>query len=238
MKFSFVPKTRYEKFSKKIFSLLVENSKESYFVGGMVRDLFLGKKITDIDVATNLPPEKIKKILSNSKILFDKSFEKFGIIKAFIGRYEIEIATFRSDTYTNSRYPAVSFAKTAKRDSKRRDFTINALYFNPITKVFLDFYSGMNDMKNRNLRFIGEPEKRISEDPLRIIRALRFGLTYKLNFEKNTFSAIKKYLYLVKNISNSKIETEIKKIHGKKNKKIISEVINNPQAIDIYFKNI
>jgi len=236
MKNKFIPKTELEKFGLKIFFLLVENFPQTFFVGGAVRDMLLGIKITDIDIATEGSPEKVMQVLQKNNVKASDTFKQFGVIAAFHKNIKIEIATLRTEKYETGRYPSVTFIKSPKLDSVRRDFTINALYLQPNTGRFLDFHDGKTDLQNRELKFIGNPKKRIHEDPLRIVRALRFSLDLGLMPEKKTLSAIKNNFNSLKNISASRIETEIKKIKLKKSKKIIGQVINNQAFLDKYFK--
>lgn len=212
------PKTTLKKFGEKIFNLLVDNFPQTFFVGGMVRDLLLNKKIIDIDIATKARPEEVMKILADGDIKFNSSHKQFGVIIAKNGRNNIEITTFRKDTYKGSRYPKITFANDPKTDSQRRDFTINALYLSPKSNTILDFHKGLKDIGGRQIKFIGQPSKRIKEDPLRIIRALRFALQLNFKIETKTFYAIKNNFNLINTLTESKKNFEIKKLKSKKQK--------------------
>jgi tRNA nucleotidyltransferase/poly(A) polymerase len=236
MKYIFKPKTKLEKFGAKIYFLLVENFSQTFFVGGAVRDLLLNKKVTDIDIATSATPDEVVKILNQNHINYTSTHKKFGAITAQSNSLSIEITTLRKDLKGDSRYPKVNFIKNAKQDSQRRDFTINSLYLSLKLNAILDFQKGLVDLKKRQLKFIGSPVKRIHEDPLRIIRALRFQLVLKLNFEKETYKAIKNNFILIDKISNLRIQKEILKIKNKSEQNILKSILINPKLLDKHFK--
>lgn len=181
MQIIFKPKSPLKKFGEKIYFLLVDNFPQSFYVGGMVRDILLSKRVTDIDIATEAKPQSVVELLSADGISADVRYKNFGVIIAKQGSLKVEIATFRKDLPSQSRYPKIAFATSPKTDSQRRDFTINALYLSQKMSKVLDFYNGIADVKARRLKFIGNPQKRIKEDPLRIVRALRFSLIFKFN---------------------------------------------------------
>jgi tRNA nucleotidyltransferase (CCA-adding enzyme) len=233
MKFKYKPKSKLEKFGEKVFKLLVDNFPQTFYVGGMVRDLLLHREITDIDIATQAKPDDIIKTLSKAGITADTGHKQFGVIIAKNINCSVEIATFRKDIYGNSRYPKITFVKTPKQDSQRRDFTINALYLSPKLGTILDFYMGLKDLKLKRLKFIGNPQKRIMEDPLRIVRALRFAKTLDLKLELPTGKAIENNFSLIKTLTKSRIESELKKIKNIGQKKIAAAAINRQTLLDI-----
>lgn len=195
---------------------------ETYWVGGAVRDMLLSKsksetETTEIDFATSAKPAEIKKLLRTRKLKTYDVGEKFGTIGAILPTGTIEITTFRAEqNYSDSRHPKkVVFQEFPEIDSERRDFTINALYFNPLTGDVLDFHNGLKDLKNKRLRFVGKAEKRIKEDPLRLMRAVRFGA--KLNFKIVDIKTIKKSSRLIKKISAERIKNELDKILSDRN---------------------
>lgn len=229
--------------TSKIYFLLVENFPQTFFVGGAVRDALLGRKIIDIDIATSATPPEVAVLLSKNKINFDDSYSQFGVIVAEQGSESVEIATFRKETYGSSRYPKIKYTANAKEDAPRRDFTINALYLQVKTNKILDFFGGRKDIKNRMIKFIGNPKKRIAEDPLRIARALRFCIMLDFKLEKQTKKQIKNNFNLIKSLTKSKLEKEILKLHAErdralreKNIFILKKVINRPETLDKYFK--
>lgn len=213
----FIAKTKLEQFGSEIYFLLVENFSKTFFVGGMVRDLLLDKKITDIDIATAATPDQVVEILTAYNINIDKRFKNFGVIIALKGDIKVEITTFRKEVYSGTRFPKVEFVKSPKVDAKRRDFTINSLYYKPDYEEVFDFNSGLEDLRNKQLKFIGRASKRIEEDPLRIVRGLRFKEILGFEFENQTAHAIHKNFFVnIKKISKKKIFLEFEKISDKK----------------------
>jgi tRNA nucleotidyltransferase/poly(A) polymerase len=219
------PKTELEQFGDKVYSLLVDNFPQTFYVGGIVRDLLLNKQVTDIDIATSAEPLEITGLLRDKDIVYDSAYINFGVVVAKKGVYKIEIATFRKDLPSKSRYPKISFVKTAKQDSSRRDFTVNALYLSPKAGKILDFHHGLKDLKLQNLKFIGNPEKRIKEDPLRIIRALRFAQILNFQFDAGTKKSIKNNFSLINTLTKSRIKNELEKIRNTKHKKNVLKAI-------------
>lgn len=231
MRITYRPRSKNEKFALKIYNLIVDNFPQTFFVGGMVRDMLLRRSIADIDIATGARPEQVVKILADNKIKTDSKHQDFGVIRAASGRYSIEVATFRKDLLGKSRYPKVKFIGNPKTDSRRRDFTINALYFSPKSGKILDFQKGIQDLKKRSLRFIGNPGKRITEDPLRIIRALRFAKTLHLNLESRTKKAILKNFRLINSLTKPRIKNELNKIKNPKHRKFVLKTISARKTV-------
>ncbi|MDE2312292.1 MAG: CCA tRNA nucleotidyltransferase, partial [Patescibacteria group bacterium] len=212
MKLDFKPKSNLEKFGEKVFFLLVENFPRTFFVGGMVRDLLLQKKVSDIDIATQATPRQVANILAEAHITADLTHQRYGVVTAKNQKLSVEITTFRSERYKNGRYPKVKFITQPKVDSNRRDFTINSLYFSPIHGKVLDFQQGLEDLKKKQIKFIGNPEQRLKQDPLRLVRALRFAITLQLAIEKTSNLALKRNFVLLKKLSASRLQSEIEKI--------------------------
>ncbi len=238
MKFSFKPKTKLEKFGFNIYSALVENFPETYFVGGTTRDFLLLKTAKDIDIATSATPEEVAFILKKYFINFNSGYKNFGVIVALSEKLTAAIATFRSETYTGSRFPQIKFVTSAKTDSSRRDFTINSLYFSPKNQKILDFYGGVKDIKNKTIKFVGNPKNRILQDPLRMLRALRLSLELGLNLDPTAFLQIKNSFDLLqKYISKNKIAEEIEKLKSKKNKLLLKNILVDKNLLDKHFKS-
>ena len=235
MKLNFEPKTKLEKFALKVYFSLVENFSRTYLVGGTVRDLLLDKKIQDIDIATSAKPNEVANCLKKFFIDTNLGYIQYGVILAVEGKMSIAIASFRKDLPSFSRYPKIKFVDSAKVDSFRRDFTVNSLYFSPKTKKIIDYHSGLKDLKNKKLRFIGKAKKRIQEDPLRIIRALRFCLSLSFKLEKNTKKSIRDNFFLVENLSESRIKTEIQKLQNIKQRQILENALSKRELLDKYF---
>jgi tRNA nucleotidyltransferase/poly(A) polymerase len=217
----------FPKFALRIHQLISSKYQHTYVVGGAIRNVLLHKKISDVDFATSATPMQIMRILDDNNIPYSKAHMQFGIVIATSGNQKIEIATFRTEQYGQSRFPKIKFTKSAKLDSKRRDFTINALYYSLETKEIQDFHEGLKDIANRTLRFIGKAEKRIQEDPLRIARAYRLQLQYNLHFEKQTEHALQTNMHLLKTISATRVQKEINLVTTQNLKNKLQKVIHN-----------
>ena len=210
---------RIKNFSKnspvnKIFEIINSFSTESEirYVGGCVRKLINNEKTDDIDLATNLEPNQICEILKKNKISFYESGIKYGTITALIDKSQFEITSLRSDISTDGRHAEVKFSKSWKEDSLRRDFTINSIYSDRDGNLF-DPNDGKKDLKNGVVRFIGEPDKRIKEDYLRILRYLRFFLNYsKHNHNLDTLKKLKMNIGGISKLSKERLFDELKKI--------------------------
>ena len=218
--------------NKKLISILNPINLETHtqFVGGCVRKAIEGKLTTDIDLATVYKPEKIKKILlkNNYKVL--DSAIKYGSITTFSKNYKYEITSLRKDIKPDGRHTKIQLTNNWIEDSLRRDFTINAIYCDKFGKIF-DPLSGINDLKNKKINFIGSADLRIKEDYLRILRYIRFSLEYNSNNkDRNTIRIINKNIKFLKFISKERLLVELKKILELKN--LLN--INNKN----YFKKI
>src|SRR3989338_2319180 len=179
--------------SIQIIEILRDAGHEAYWAGGCVRDMLLGIEPKDFDIVTSAKPDEIEKLLKHT-IPIGK---KFGVILAIQNGHHFEIATFRSDSgYSDGRRPdAVEFTN-AKEDALRRDFTINALFYDPIKDKIIDYVGGQVDIRDRLIRFIGNPDERIKEDHLRILRAVRFKNAFDMQYHPDTYQAIKKHVKL------------------------------------------
>lgn len=210
--------------SIEIIEMLKKAGHEAYWAGGCVRDMLLGIEPKDFDIVTSAKPDEIEEILEHT-IPIGK---KFGVILAIQNGHSFEIATFRSDSgYSDGRRPdAVQFTN-AEEDAKRRDFTINSIFYDPTEDRILDFMGGQKDMEDGLIRFIGNPEERIKEDNLRILRAVRFKNNYKMQYHPDTYQAIKENAKLVNNVSKERIADELNKMI----------MVNNPgQAFEELFE--
>lgn len=185
------------------------NGFEAFIVGGCVRDSLLNKKPQDYDITTNAFPEKIEE-------LFDKTIPtgiKHGTVTVLIDKNPYEVTTYRVDgEYLNNRKPKdVKFVSNIEEDLSRRDFTINAMAYSPYLG-FKDCFNGKDDLKNKLIRCVGDPDKRFSEDALRMLRAIRFSCQLNFKIEKLTAESIRKNFKLIKNISMERIQSEFTKI--------------------------
>ena len=190
--------------------------KVAMFVGGCVRKYLNNEDIDDIDIATSLTPEEIKEKFKDTKFNVIDSGIKHGTVTLVYNKLKLELTTLRKDIKTDGRHAEVEYTDDWQKDSERRDFTINAIYLTIKGKIF-DPQSGVLDLKNKNLKFIGDPQRRIEEDYLRIIRLIRFALEYQNEIEQKTFEVIKLNLNGIKKISKERILNELFKILRTKN---------------------
>ena len=181
------------------------------FVGGCVRNYLNNDKIDDIDIATILNSEEIKEKFKNTNFKVVETGIKHGTVTLVSEKLKLEITTLRKDIETDGRHAEVEYTDDWRLDSERRDFTINAIYLDINGKIF-DPQKGLADLKINNVRFIGDPQKRIEEDYLRIIRFIRFKIMYNSKVEPATNYAIKQNLNGIKKISKERILDELYKI--------------------------
>lgn len=182
---------------------------ETYWVGGCVRDLILHHEPEDYDIATQAHPEQVRAIFPKAKSVG----AQFGVMLVRLEDHDFEVATFREESdYQDGRRPNVVSYSTAERDAQRRDFTINAIFYDPLTERFIDYVDGRSDLRRGILRFIGDPDERIQEDFLRLLRAVRFKHRFDLEFEAKTQAAIKLHSSLVIEIASERILDELNKI--------------------------
>ena len=185
-----------------------------FLVGGTVRDYLLDIPLEDMDAVSDATPAQIVAFLPNA----DQTFAHLGSLKyKDENGIKFDITTLRKESaYLDSRHPSkITFVKDLKLDYVRRDFTINAMYMDRDLKI-IDFCHGQEDLKNRTLRMVGNPDKRLKEDPLRILRAIRFHLMYKLKIDEDLLEAMRDRFYLLENITDAKIRSELLKIDSQK----------------------
>lgn len=184
---------------------------EGYLVGGCVRDSLLGSAPYDFDITTNALPEQIIECFNGYRVI-DTGL-KHGTLTLVIDHTHVEITTYRIDgEYIDSRRPqSVIFTSSLKDDLSRRDFTINAMAYAPNGEV-IDFFGGRQDLKNRLVRCVGNPDKRFGEDALRMLRALRFAAVLGFEIEERTSQSIINNRMLLKNISVERIAIELNKL--------------------------
>ena len=201
---------------KKLQDGIPEEKIAARFVGGCVRKHLLNEKIDDIDIATILKVDQIKEKFKETNFKVIETGVKHGTVTIVSEKYKVELTTLRKDIKTDGRHAEVEYTDDWKQDSERRDFTINAIYLDINGKIF-DPQMGTIDLKNKNIKFIGDPQKRIEEDYLRIIRFIRFKIMYDIVVEPTTSNAIKQNLDGIKKISKERILIELFKILGLKN---------------------
>jgi len=200
----------------KIFDIIHQNEGKVRIVGGAVRDLIINRKVHDIDLASDLLPEKIIKIMRNNNIKVIETGIEFGTVTIILNKKPYQITTLRKDIETDGRHAKVDYTNDWQEDASRRDFTFNAIYLDEDGKTY-DYFNGIEDLKNNYIKFIGNPEKRILEDVLRILRAYRFQVQLSNDknffvFDKDSEKACEKLSYLIPNLSAERIWQELKQI--------------------------
>ena len=182
-----------------------------YLVGGTVRDYLLGLELSDMDAVTDATPIQVVQFLPNC----DTTFAHLGSLKYKTpSGLKFDITTLREESnYLDSRHPSqIIFVKDLALDYKRRDFTINAMYMDDNLNV-IDYCHGQDDLRKHILRMVGDPDKRLKEDPLRILRAIRFHLVFKMILDEKLEEAMRDRFYLLNNITDAKIQMELDKIN-------------------------
>jgi poly(A) polymerase len=195
---------------------------QAYLVGGCVRDLMLGITPKDFDVATSATPEQVRAEFRNARIIG----RRFKLVHIHFGREIIEVATFRAnhpqddedeDSNQSSRNESGRILRdnvygTLEEDAQRRDFTINALYYDPVTERVLDYANGVHDIRNRLIRLIGDPQQRYKEDPVRMLRAVRFAAKLDFGIEKHSATPIRPLAPMLRDIPAARLFEEVLKL--------------------------
>lgn len=195
--------------AKLVCEKLTKNGFQALLAGGCVRDALLAIEPHDFDVATNAQPDQVLSLFMRT-IPVGKSF---GVIIVLQNNIQIEVATFRTEgPYEDGRHPSSIKFSTAQEDAQRRDFTINALFWDPSSKNVVDYVDGISDLQAKLIRVVGDPEKRFQEDHLRLLRALRFNGQLGFQIEEKTWKAIKDLAILIKDISGERIQQELEKL--------------------------
>ena len=208
----------------------------AYYAGGWVRDYLLNHPSDDIDIATNAPPETIQ-------VLFPKTVPiglAFGIILVLIGDKEFEVATFRNDIeYKDGRRPTKIEFTTAQEDAKRRDFTINGMFYDPLKEEIYDFVDGEKDLRLKTIRAIGNPHERIKEDRLRMIRAVRLSARFNFTIDEKTIEAIKAHATeLFPAVAMERIWQELTKMKAFPGFKMALEMLYNLGLLSTIFPEL
>ncbi|WLT06406.1 polynucleotide adenylyltransferase PcnB [Gilliamella apis] len=204
----------------KVLYRLNKQGYEAYLVGGCIRDLLLGKKPKDFDIATNATPEQIQKVFRNCRLIG----RRFRLAHIMFGKEIIEVATFRGDHDGQSEQTNISKRSqsgmllrdnvygTIEQDAIRRDFTMNALYYDVKDFTIRDYCGGLNDLKNGIIRLIGDPQTRYREDPVRMLRTIRFAAKLNMKIDQATADPIKTLAPLLKNIPSARLFDESLKL--------------------------
>ena len=221
---------------KELMRLLSSSGKECYIVGGAVRDLLLGhRKFKDIDLTTSLSVEQLKQIFDQNQIRFDDRALKYGCLTVRNKKRNFQITSFRKDIRTFGRAADIEFVENIEEDAKRRDFTINAIYCSYSGQI-IDPLGNLEDLNKIKLDFIGDPEFRIKEDYLRILRFFRFVAVLDLkdeNVASNKLPIIKKHINGISDLSYERVASEIRKILLARSPSFALKLMNK---VDLYKK--
>ena len=198
----------------RVTSSLQQAGFKAFLVGGAVRDLLLGIKPKDFDIATNATPEQVKKLFRRAFIIG----RRFQIVHVMFGQDLLEVTTFRGASQEDA--PKDEHGRVLRdntfgeqhEDAVRRDFTINAMYYDPATQTVLDYHGGMQDIRNKTLRIIGVPEARFREDPVRLLRVVRFAAKLKFTIAPETRAPITVMAPLINNVPAARVFDEMLKL--------------------------
>ena len=224
----------------KLFNAINSYSDESElrYVGGCIRKIINKEKIDDIDLATNLTPVDVSQALKKNNINFYETGIEHGTITAVINNQKFEITSLRKDVVTDGRHAKIEFSKDWKEDASRRDFSINSIYSDKEGNLF-DPYEGRKDILAGKIKFIGEAEKRIKEDYLRIVRYVRFFLKYSKNkHDPRILKKIKINLEGIKNLSSERLLDELRKIIRSNGLEHISKDKESGELLRLIFPQI
>ena len=215
-----------EKNIKKILETLENEGYQAYLVGGYVRDYLLGVTSFDVDIATDALPKDIHRIFNSIK-------NNYGSVNIKVDKLNVDITTFRKDlNYVNRRPSKVVYINNLKEDLERRDFTINAICMNKNGKI-IDLLNGCKDLDRRTIKMIGSIDVKLKEDPLRIMRAIRFACILDFKIEDELYEKIKEYSYLVGDLSKERIKNELDKILISKNYKYGLELMKDTKISEV-----
>ena len=198
----------------KVCEVLQKHGYEAYIVGGAVRDLIIGLEPKDFDVATSATPEQVQPLFRRARIIG----RRFKLVHVVFGREIIETSTFRAPssgeqlTDDHGRILRDNVFGSQQQDAERRDFTINALYYDPVGETVIDWHQGVKDLNRRIVRMIGEPQQRYREDPVRMLRAVRFAVKLKGKIDPGTEAPIAGVADLINNVPAARLFDEILKL--------------------------
>ncbi|HEX9192437.1 MAG TPA: polynucleotide adenylyltransferase PcnB [Burkholderiales bacterium] len=198
--------------SRKVCEVLHGHGYQAYVVGGAVRDLLLGLRPKDFDVATDAYPEEVHKAFRRSRLIG----KRFRLVHVMFGEETVEVSTFRArtpaETDEHGRVLRDNIYGTREDDAIRRDFTINALYYDPASETLLDYHNGLRDLQRKSVRIIGDARARYREDPLRMLRAVRFAAKAGFTIDERTRKPIRELAHLLGNVPPSRVYEEMQKL--------------------------
>lgn len=206
-----IDRRRVSRHAIKVCEVLSQHGHQAYVVGGAVRDLLAGLEPKDFDVATSATPEEIRPLFRRARIIG----RRFRLVHVVFGREVIEASTFRGSsggrqhTDAHGRLLRDNLFGSLQDDAARRDFTLNALYYDPLEEVVIDYHNGVSDLHSRVVRMIGDPDTRYREDPVRMMRAFRFAAKLDATIEPATLAPIKSLAPLLGNVPSSRLVDEL-----------------------------
>lgn len=208
---------------------------EALLAGGCVRDMLLGRRAKDYDVATSARPEEVMRLFRRTL----KVGAKFGVVIVLTRGRQVEVATFRSEAgYEDGRHPGTVEFTSAAEDASRRDFTINGMFYDPLEKQVIDYVNGQADLKKRIVRTIGDPQERFGEDYLRMLRAVRFSTQLDFEIESRTYTAIRRYAGSITRISGERIAAELEGILCHPNRAAGASMLSETGLLAVMFPGL
>ena len=213
-----IPREKFSTCALRTAETLQENGHTAFIVGGALRDLILGWQPKDFDIATSATPEEVRALFRRSRIIG----RRFRLVHVLCGREMVEVSTYRGqaapeggDDHKADEHGRIlrdNVFGTQEQDATRRDFTINALFYDPKTQQIVDYHGGFDDLRRRRLRMIGDAEQRYREDPVRMLRAVRFSASRGMDLDEATREPIRKLAPLLANVPPSRLFDEMLKL--------------------------
>lgn len=225
-------KYHFDEAIHKLFDIFKKNGHELYIVGGCVRDFIMENPFMDYDMTTSATPDEMLLLAEKYDIKVIPTGIKHGTLTFIINHLHVEITTFREESeYEHNRFPkAVNFTNSLKEDVKRRDFTMNAICMDE--NQIYDYYQGLQDIQNKTIRCVGDPNIRFKEDALRMLRCLRFSFRLNFSIEENTYQAIQDNAHLLQSISQERIRDELCKMLMSNHKDILL-TLRDSKVLDV-----
>ena len=214
---------------------LQDHGFQALLAGGCVRDMLLGRKPKDYDVATNARPKDVMRLFSHTLSIG----AKFGVVIVLMQHGQVEVATFRTEAgYRDGRHPDEVTFTDAAEDASRRDFTINGMFYDPLAERVIDYVSGQTDLNKRVIRTVGDPEERLAEDYLRMLRAIRFSTRLGFVIEPATFAAVCRNAERITRISGERIAAELEAILVDPNRQTGASMLFDSGLADAIFPGL
>ena len=226
-------------FAIDVVQRLVSAGYTAYFAGGCVRDLLMNRVPNDFDVATNARPDQVREVFGKRRTV--AVGESFGVILVTAPKplENVEVATFRTEgDYRDGRRPSHVAFCSPEEDAHRRDFTINGMFFDPLSDTVHDFVGGQDDLEKRVVRAIGDPRARMSEDKLRMLRAVRFATVLNFHLDGETFHAIEEMVSEIVVVSAERIAQELRKMLVHPERRRACELMRELRLLDVILPEV